>query len=253
MKAWRCACVLLLVVRKCFFSAGVRRGKRKSRPCMNGSRNGSGRGSRRSWPAAQSENGYRQLWGSAWVTPGQELASGGSIWSQDRLRCRRLCEVQLEENGSLAEWARLSEGCYVAMWRTGARKNSGVPTCNSPSPRPRFRIQKTDLQLRPIWHQKQERVEAHLLVCLLAFVLWKTLAQLCQRAGLGREPRKVFEELADISLVDVVLPTRSGDDPEALHPSSDRASGDPAATPESASAKLVRNGPSVVKTRAYPR
>ena len=73
-----------------------------------------------------------------------------------------------------------------------------------------FRIQKTDLQLRPIWHQKQERVEAHILVCFLAFVLWKTLAQLCQRAGLGNEPRKVFQELADITLVDVVLPTRNG-------------------------------------------
>src|SRR5438128_6346724 len=75
----------------------------------------------------------------------------------------------------------------------------------------RFRqLQKTDLQLRPIWHQKQKRVEAHILVCFLAYALWKTLAQLCQRAGLGDEPRKVLEELADITLVDVVLPTRSG-------------------------------------------
>jgi hypothetical protein len=73
-----------------------------------------------------------------------------------------------------------------------------------------FRIQKTELQLQPIWHQKKERVQAHILVCFLAFVLWKTLAQLCQRAGLGHEPRKVFEELADITLVDVVLPTRNG-------------------------------------------
>ena len=73
-----------------------------------------------------------------------------------------------------------------------------------------FRIQKTDLQLRPIWHQKQGRVEARILVCFLAYVLWKTLAQLCQRAGLGNEPRKVFEELAEIALVDVVLSTRNG-------------------------------------------
>jgi hypothetical protein len=72
------------------------------------------------------------------------------------------------------------------------------------------RIQKTDLQLRPIWHQKQERVKAHVFVCFLAYVLWKTLAQLCQRAGLGGDPRKVFQELADITLVDVVLPTRNG-------------------------------------------
>jgi hypothetical protein len=41
-------------------------------------------------------------------------------------------------------------------------------------------------------------------------VLWKTLAQRCQRAGLGQEPRRVFEELGKIQLVDVVLPTRQG-------------------------------------------
>ena len=47
-------------------------------------------------------------------------------------------------------------------------------------------------------------------MCVLAYALWKTLAQLCRRAGLGDEPRKVFEELANITLVDVVLPTRNG-------------------------------------------
>jgi transposase len=110
------------------------------------------------------------------------------------------------------EWARLSEGCYVLrsnvtdwspeeLWRAYMQLTEAEAA---------FRIQKTDLQLRPIWHQKQERVEAHILVCFLAFVLWKTLAQLCQRAGLGNEPRKVFQELADITLVDVVLPTRNG-------------------------------------------
>ncbi len=41
-------------------------------------------------------------------------------------------------------------------------------------------------------------------------MLWKTLAQWCHAAGLGEEPRKVFAELRQIRLVDVVLPTRSG-------------------------------------------
>ena len=109
------------------------------------------------------------------------------------------------------EWARLSEGCYVLrsnvtdwspeLWRAYMQLTEAEAA---------FRIHKTDLQLRPIWHQKKERVQAHILVCFLAFVLWKTLAQLCQRAGLGHEPRKVFAELADITLVDVVLPTRNG-------------------------------------------
>jgi len=73
-----------------------------------------------------------------------------------------------------------------------------------------FRIHKTDLSLRPIWHQKEDRVRAHILVCFLAYVLWKTLGQLCTKAGLGDEPRRLLSELSDIRLVDVVLPTDSG-------------------------------------------
>jgi hypothetical protein len=73
-----------------------------------------------------------------------------------------------------------------------------------------FRIQKSDLSLRPIWHQKEERVQAHILVCFLTYVLWKTLGRMCQQAGLADEPRKVFEELQPIRIVDVVLTTRSG-------------------------------------------
>jgi len=41
-------------------------------------------------------------------------------------------------------------------------------------------------------------------------VLWKMLGQMCKRAGLGNEPRKVFEEIAQIKAVDVVMPTRQG-------------------------------------------
>jgi hypothetical protein len=48
------------------------------------------------------------------------------------------------------------------------------------------------------------------MVCFLAYVLWKTLAQMCKAAGLGAEPRKVIEELSAIKMVDVVMPTRSG-------------------------------------------
>lgn len=73
-----------------------------------------------------------------------------------------------------------------------------------------FRIHKSDLQLRPVWHQKEDRVQAHILVCFLAYVLWKMLAMRCRRAGLGDEPRKVLDELARIRTVDVVLHTDTG-------------------------------------------
>lgn len=55
-------------------------------------------------------------------------------------------------------------------------------------------------------------MQAHILVCFLAYVLWKTLGPLCRQAGLGNEPRKVFEELKKIELVEAALPTRAGID-----------------------------------------
>ena len=75
-----------------------------------------------------------------------------------------------------------------------------------------FRIHKSDLKIRPVWHQKTDRVLAHILVCFLAYVLWKTLHQMAKAAGLGDEPRRIFDELSKISVVDVVLPTRKNID-----------------------------------------
>ena len=110
------------------------------------------------------------------------------------------------------DWAALSEGCYllrsnVTDWSDEELWKAYIQLTEAEAA---FRIHKSDLRLRPIWHQKEERVLAHILVCFLAYVLWKTLAQTCQRAGLGHEPRRVFEELGKIQLVDVVLPTRQG-------------------------------------------
>ncbi|WP_263353391.1 condensation domain-containing protein [Acidicapsa acidisoli] len=48
-----------------------------------------------------------------------------------------------------------------------------------------FRLYKSDLVMRPVWHQKERRVQAHILVCFLAYVLWKTLSLWCQRAQPG--------------------------------------------------------------------
>jgi hypothetical protein len=73
-----------------------------------------------------------------------------------------------------------------------------------------FKINKSDLHIRPIWHKKDDRIKAHVLVCFIAFVLWKTFGLMCKRAGLGDEPRRVFNELKRISMVDVVLTTAEG-------------------------------------------
>ncbi len=70
-----------------------------------------------------------------------------------------------------------------------------------------FRIHKSELSIRPIWHQREDRVLAHILVCFLAYVLWKTLEQWQSRAGLGNSPRTLLQELAAITSTDVILPT----------------------------------------------
>jgi hypothetical protein len=110
------------------------------------------------------------------------------------------------------DWSNLSEGCYllrsnITDWTAEELWKAYIQLTQAEAA---FRINKSDLSIRPIWHQKKERVLSHILVCFLAFVLWKTLGQMCQAAGLGDEPRKVLDEISQIQMVDVVLPTKSG-------------------------------------------
>lgn len=120
--------------------------------------------------------------------------------------------VEWKKVKAVQDWHTLADGCYLLRtnirdWTDEALWKAYIQLTEAEAA---FRIHKTDLSIRPIWHQKEDRVLAHILVCFLAYVLWKTLGQLCQAAGLGDEPRRVLEELSDIRLVDVVLPTRSG-------------------------------------------
>ena len=156
-------------------------------------------------------------------SPTQVAQRVGRLLGENR-RAAKLFEVQVEagkDGGvrlqwkkleSWREWARISEGCYLLrsnvtdwsgeeLWRAYIQLTEAEAA---------FRVHKSDLQLRPIWHQKEKRVQAHILVCFLAYLLWKTLAQLCQHAGLGDDPRTVFAQLRLIQLVEVVLPTRAG-------------------------------------------
>ncbi|MBP1624225.1 MAG: Transposase [Acidobacteria bacterium] len=120
--------------------------------------------------------------------------------------------IEWSKLDSWREWSRLSEGCYmlrsnVTDWTPEELWRAYIQLTEAEAA---FRIHKSDLQIRPVWHQRADRVQAHIFVCFLAYVLWKALGQMCHLAGLGNEPRKVFEELKEISLVDVLLPTREG-------------------------------------------
>jgi transposase len=107
------------------------------------------------------------------------------------------------------DWAQVSEGCYVLRtnvtdWTPEQLWHAYIQLTQVEAA---FRIQKADLALRPIWHQKADRVNAHVLVCFLAYVLWKTLEQWAQRAGLGHSPRTLLTELGQLRSADIVLPT----------------------------------------------
>ena len=122
--------------------------------------------------------------------------------------------ITIEQKDEHCEWAERSDGCYLlrtnlqdrdakALWKTYI----GLTQIEDS-----FRISKHDLGLRPLYHQKQERTQAHILVCFLALVLWRTLQQWMQGCGLGTAPRKLLEEMAEIRSLDVVLPTGAGKD-----------------------------------------
>jgi transposase len=113
----------------------------------------------------------------------------------------------------LAEmWAESSQGCYVlrsnvAEWEPTDLWKAYMHLTDAEAA---FRMHKTDLRLRPIWHQKEERVQAHILVCFLAYVLRKTLEAWSDRAGLGKSTTTLLEEFARIQSTDVVAPTTDG-------------------------------------------
>jgi hypothetical protein len=117
--------------------------------------------------------------------------------------------VAWTRNSRWSDWAALSEGCYLLrtnlnetdpaiLWKRYIQLTDAEWA---------FRITKDELEIRPIWHQKTDRVLAHILICFLAYVLWKTLSQWMRRSGLGDAPRTLMEELAKIKSGDVVLPT----------------------------------------------
>jgi transposase len=92
-----------------------------------------------------------------------------------------------------------------------------------------FRVLKSELFLRPIWHHYSGRTRAHVFVCVLAYALWKTLDHLAKRAGLMTEIRKpdlrrprsspkarrmtpqvILRELREIKIGDILMSTSDG-------------------------------------------
>jgi transposase len=122
----------------------------------------------------------------------------------------RACGLSVSTKVDRGQWAFHAHGAYLLrtnctqkdpaqLWRWYMQLSEAEAA---------FRIAKSDLGLRPIYHQNQSRVEAHILVCFLALALWRTLEMWMRSKGLGSCARRLVEEIATIKSMDVILPLK---------------------------------------------
>lgn len=123
---------------------------------------------------------------------------------------QRACGLKITERAERSQWAAHAQGAYLLrtnclekdpaqLWRWYMQLTQAEDA---------FRISKSDLNLRPVFHQKTERVEAHILVCFLSLALWRTLEQWMRGKQLGNCARQLVKEVATVRSMDVVLPVR---------------------------------------------
>ncbi|MBN2702603.1 MAG: IS1634 family transposase, partial [Pontiellaceae bacterium] len=73
-----------------------------------------------------------------------------------------------------------------------------------------FKELKNDLDIRPVYHQKDERIEAHIFVSFLSYCLQVTLKQRAKAKAPGLTPRAILEKFKAMQMIDVHLPTTDG-------------------------------------------
>jgi transposase len=133
-----------------------------------------------------------------------------TIKKLDEPRGKQRLQIIWQRQAKFADWTQYADGCYLlrsnltgvdaaTLWKRYIQLTEAEWA---------FRITKDELEVRPIWHHKEDRVKAHILVCFLAYVLWKTLSGWMRHAGLGDAPRTLIEELARVKSGDVTLRAR---------------------------------------------
>lgn len=118
--------------------------------------------------------------------------------------------IDIKKNEERYQWAMETGGSYILRtnWTETDPKILWNTYIQLTEVEDAFRTTKHDLGMRPIFHQKQDRTQAHILVCFLALALWRTLTQWMKGSGLGTAPRKLLEGMKELKSLDVILPTR---------------------------------------------
>jgi transposase len=122
---------------------------------------------------------------------------------------RRL-SIKVTKDEDRYQWALQSGGNYILRtnWREADPKTIWKRYIQLTEVEDAFRTEKHDLGMRPIYHRKQDRTQAHILVCFLSLAMWRTLQQWMKASGLGTAPRKLIEEMREVRSLDVLLPAR---------------------------------------------
>jgi transposase len=110
------------------------------------------------------------------------------------------------------EWRQAREGAYLL--RTNLKAQSAAELWKKyiqlTEAEAAFRVLKSELAIRPLFHQLERRVKAHILVAFLGYALWVTLKHLLKRKHIETSPARVLAMLATIQSADIVLPTTDG-------------------------------------------
>jgi transposase len=110
------------------------------------------------------------------------------------------------------QWREAREGAYLL--RTNLTVNSAADLWKKymqlTEVEAAFRTLKSELAIRPLFHQLEKRVKAHVLVAFLGYALQVTLKHLLKRSGSEDSPAQALKRLAEIRSVDIVLPTVEG-------------------------------------------
>jgi len=109
-------------------------------------------------------------------------------------------------------WREMREGAYLL--RTNLRGESAEELWTKyiqlTEVEAAFRALKSELSIRPFFHQLERRVKAHILVAFLGYALWVTLKHLLKRKGLEISPARAMAMLATLQSGEIVLPTTDG-------------------------------------------